>query len=70
MNDLTAMMVPCDTYLKDDRTSFLEFIYNATGGIEYKTFPMIFQNGRFIGGYMDFVKQYESTHAFAMSDDF
>ena len=42
-------VISCDKYL-NSRDEFLEFI-KGLAGKEYKTFPMIFHNGNFIGGY-------------------
>ena len=42
--------VNCDEYLLESRAEFLDFI-KVTAGKEYKTFPMIFHNGNFVGGY-------------------
>ena len=49
-----------DEYLKEARTEFLRFIQHRIGGgggggKEYTTFPMVFHNGIFIGGYTDTV---------------
>ena len=43
-----AMFVSCDEWLMD-RDCFLEQMDKYTGG--YRTFPMIFNNRVFIGGY-------------------
>jgi glutaredoxin len=48
-------VVSCDKYLLDSRDEFLDFI-KTRAGKEYKTFPMVFHNGSFIGGYTDTLK--------------
>jgi glutaredoxin len=44
--------INCDEYLIEEKENFLSFIESITGK-PYKTFPMIFHNGKFIGGYTD-----------------
>lgn len=48
-------VVSCDEYLLESRDEFLDFIKDRARK-EYKTFPMIFHNGSFIGGYVDTLK--------------
>jgi glutaredoxin len=43
-------MVDCDEYLIEDKPAFLEFIKELAGR-EVNSFPMIFFDGKFIGGY-------------------
>jgi len=45
-------LVECEDYLLEARDEFLAFIA-ARAGKEYKTFPMVFEDGKFIGGFMD-----------------
>lgn len=42
--------VQCDEFLLEHKEQFLLFIYEKTQK-ECKTFPMVFYNGNFIGGY-------------------
>jgi glutaredoxin len=42
--------VQCDEFLLKDKEQFLLFI-SEKAQKEYKTFPMIFYNGEFVGGY-------------------
>jgi glutaredoxin len=51
----------CDDYLISDKTAFLQFIEKLAGK-EYKTFPMVFYSGEFIGGYTDTFKKLIETH--------
>ena len=44
--------VECDEYLAAGKEAFLQFIH-AQAGKEYKTFPMVFYDKQFIGGYLD-----------------
>jgi len=45
-----ALIVSCDSFLKD-RDAFLSVMDQRTGA--YRTFPMVFRNGVFLGGYED-----------------
>lgn len=44
--------VDCDEYLLEDKAGFLQFIHLLVGK-EYKTFPMVFFNGTFLGGFKE-----------------
>jgi len=43
-------VIDCDEYLIEDKPAFLEFIKQLAGK-EVNIFPMIFFDGKFIGGY-------------------
>ena len=45
-------IVDCDEYLSNNKAAFLEFIKEHAEK-EYKTFPMVFRAGCFIGGYTE-----------------
>lgn len=47
-----ALIINCDAFLKEDRSKFLEKMRLAIGK-EHRTFPMVFYDGAFIGGYED-----------------
>ena len=47
--------INCDEYLLEQRDAFLEFI-RGLAGRDYRTFPMVFFHGAFIGGYTDTMK--------------
>ena len=49
--------IQCDEYLIEDRNSFLSFIEKI--GRSYTTFPMIFYDGKFIGGYNEAIEHIE-----------
>ena len=49
---LHATLYNCDDFLKKDRAIFLKQMGSFIGK-EYHTFPMVFFNGEFIGGYED-----------------
>jgi len=48
--NLTFFEVDCDEYLIEEKDNFLSFVQNKIGK-SYNTFPMIFYNGQFIGGF-------------------
>ena len=50
--------ISCDEFLIENKESFLLFI-SEKAKKEYKTFPMIFFNGDFIGGYNEAKEFYE-----------
>jgi glutaredoxin 3 len=55
--NLVHTIINCDDYILEDKVSFLEHIYKLAGK-EVKTFPMIFYQEKFIGGYeetIDFI---------------
>jgi len=62
-------IIDCDNYLSKDRDGFLEFI-KGQASKEYKTFPMVFHNGEFIGGYTDTKSYVDKVVAFTECDEF
>ena len=46
----TVFEIQCDEYLIENKESFLSFIKNLAQK-EWKVFPIIFNNGAFIGGF-------------------
>ena len=58
-----VLIIPCDEYLEEDREEFLIFVEVITG-ISYKTFPMVFLDGKFIGGFTETKKQYIDPESF------
>jgi len=52
LNDknLLLKVIDCDEYILEDKESFLSFITSLSNK-EVKTFPIIFYDGKFIGGY-------------------
>lgn len=57
-------VVDCDEYLIEDRESFLKFIEEITGSC-VKTFPMVFYEKKYIGGYGDAEKHHNMLSAFS-----
>jgi glutaredoxin len=48
-NNLFFKQVNCDDYLLENKEEFLTFIENIAE-TSYRTFPMVFYDGKFIGG--------------------
>jgi glutaredoxin len=61
-------IINCDEYILEDKAAFLQYI-NLLVGKEYKTFPMIFLNKTFIGGFNE-TEQYFSTKELTFNSDF
>ena len=59
----SPLLVDCDDYLVENKDAFLVFIKEMAGK-EYKTFPMIFHNGDFIGGFTETKEYCEKQSAF------
>ncbi len=50
--NIPFQVIDCDEYLLEDKPTFLQFIHLLVGK-EYKTFPMVFLNGNFMGGFSE-----------------
>ena len=48
---IKPLIVDCDEYLMKDRTAFLEFIKTKKENDSPTFFPIVFNNGVYIGGY-------------------
>lgn len=66
-------IINCDNWLKntEDKNEFLKLIRNVIG-YEYKTFPIVFLNDKFIGGYNETKNYFQTTNNnnLILSDDF
>ncbi len=47
-------VIDCDEFILENKEEFLAFIKNIIGK-EYRMFPMVFDNNKFIGGYNETV---------------
>ena len=56
-------IINCDEYLETSRENFLKFMKKQIGH-EYKTFPMIFDENSFVGGFIDLKLYFEKKAAF------
>jgi glutaredoxin len=68
LKEESNVIISCDEYLKEDRTSFINYMDLLTKK-EHRTFPMVFHNGTFIGGYTETLKYFEQYKIFN-NDDF
>jgi glutaredoxin len=57
-------IVNCDSYLSENKDLFLRYIQTLTM-IPYRTFPMIFFDGYFVGGYTEIKMHLDKEDAFA-----
>jgi len=62
-------IIPCDEYLQENKEEFLYFIEDHAG-LVYKTFPMVFLDGIFIGGFTETKKLIEMSNIFITNDEF
>jgi glutaredoxin len=46
------VVIDCDDYIIEDKENFVLFIKERANK-EYKTFPMVFNDGKFIGGFTE-----------------
>lgn len=59
LEEETFIPVNCDEFLTDQKEAFLVYIEGLVGK-PHKTFPMVFYEGRFLGGFTETKKYYES----------
>lgn len=52
INKLEYKIIDCDEYLLENKEHFLYFIQTISGQ-KVKTFPIVFFNSKFIGGYIE-----------------
>lgn len=46
-------IIDCDDYLLENKEGFLDFIQNLAAGKEHRTFPIVFYNTQYIGGFTE-----------------
>ena len=65
LKDTTIQLIDCDEYLSNPHAKerFLQYIQTITGK-SHRTFPMVFKDGVFIGGYTDTKELYQLERAF------
>ena len=51
-NKIRFTVIDCDEFILEDKKYFFNFMEKFIG-FQYSTFPMVFDNGKFIGGYAD-----------------
>lgn len=62
-----AHVVPADTYIQQNRDKFLDFV-DRLSGTKPRTFPMVFLNKRFIGGYTETKSYIDELESFKFVD--
>ena len=60
--------VSCDEFLIEDKEGFLTFIKERANK-EYRTFPMVFNDAKFIGGFTETQEHFDKLLSFN-NDDF
>lgn len=66
--NLIFSVIDCDEYIIENKEDFLLFIKEKANR-EYKMFPMIFYDGKFIGGYSD-TQEYIDKLLLSFEDNF
>ena len=61
--------IDCDDYIIEDKENFLLFIKERANK-EYKTFPMVFNDGIFIGGFIETHDYFNKLLSFDEKTDF
>jgi len=54
-NNINFTIINCDEFILENKEEFLLFIKELIGK-EYRTFPMVFDNSKFIGGFNESIK--------------
>ena len=67
--DCKINVIDCDEYLFDERDNFLSFIKTLSGE-DVKTFPMVFKDAKFVGGYQATKTFIEQLPVFELNEDF
>ena len=75
LREESPVLVLCDPFLEDEdtRTTFLEFMDKYTNDPTHRTFPFVFFNGIFVGGYDKTVEYHARTQLVSgvfANDDF
>ena len=68
LNKLEYQIIDCDEYLLDNKQQFLDFIETISGQ-KVKTFPIVFNNRKFIGGYIETDKFILSNNMSSLIED-
>jgi len=62
-------IVDCDEYLKQHKEEFLDFVKRLADGVEHRTFPVVFYEGKFVGGYKETQEFHSKKVAFSDLDN-
>jgi glutaredoxin len=63
------VVIDCDDYIIEDKENFLLFIKERANK-EYKTFPMVFNDGNFVGGFTETQDYFNKLLSFDEKADF
>ena len=63
------VVIDCDDYIIEDKENFLLFIKERVNK-EYKTFPMVFNDGNFVGGFTETQDYFNKLLTFDEKSDF
>ena len=66
---LLFVEIDCDDYIIEDKEKFLLFIKERVNK-EYKTFPMVFNDGNFVGGFTETQDYFNKLLSFDEKADF
>ena len=66
---LLFVEIDCDEYIIEDKEKFLLFIKERVNK-EYKTFPMVFNDGNFVGGFTETQDYFNKLLSFDEKADF
>lgn len=61
--------VDCDEFLIEDKEGFLLFIKERSGR-DHRTFPIVFKDGNFIGGFLETQQWVDKSKSLCFDDDF
>ncbi len=67
-NNNNLQMIDCDEYLIENKDEFLNFIQNITNNPTHKSFPIIFHNKKYIGGYIELETYYNIEQSLNNND--
>lgn len=70
LENLSPLVIECDEYLVDSvkRDFFLAFIEDLAGK-KHTTFPIVFRDGEYLGGYSETKQLFEKENAFSEIDE-
>lgn len=62
LSHVSLAVYNCDTYLEESKEEFLEYIKKVAGK-EHRSFPIIFKNAEYIGGYSELLKHLKEVYS-------
>jgi glutaredoxin len=61
LEDEAVTIINCDTFLGEEKAAFLDYVDKLVGK-PHKTFPMVFYEGHFLGGFTETKKFYDTKN--------